>query len=174
MLKMTLNEINGCIQIYPESWVNKSTTNCYAYALGLDIREGEICKSAYQPGTISGNGICPNFSEYFLYSKLIEGLESDLDSLRISYREIEPNDEVHSNEWKVALFAEFYEEEREELIFDFHFLRTNKNGHWTHKDGFDFAPTRKDYSNQIITDPKKCDLCSYQYKKCYALRLKER
>ena len=53
MLKMSLNEIRGKIQMYPENWINMHTTNCYAYALGLDIRQSDICDYAYQPGTIS-------------------------------------------------------------------------------------------------------------------------
>lgn len=32
MLKMSLNEIRGKIQMYPENWVNMYSTNCYAYA----------------------------------------------------------------------------------------------------------------------------------------------
>lgn len=174
MLNMTLNEIKGCIQINPDIWINLATTNCYAYALGLDIRESRICKSAYQPGTISGVYDPTILKEKLLYNDLIKNLEEDLSTLDISYRQINLNDKIDSDEWKIALFAETYNENLDVLVSDFHFIRANSKGVWTHKQGYFGSPSKKDYSNQIITDPEKCDLCLYEYKKCYALSLNKK
>lgn len=172
MLKMTLNKIRGQIQIYPENWVNLYETNCYAYALGLDIKESQICSRAYQPGNISGTSDLDRFKEYFLYSDLIIGLEKDLEALSISYREIEPTEQIKSDEWKIALMVENYNKNIfDGSLFNFHFLRTNKNGIWTHKSSYLGPISKKDNLNQIIIDPRECDLFSYEYKKCYALSL---
>ena len=171
MLNMSLNEIRGQIQINPQNWINLGTTNCYAYALGLDIRESRICKSAYQPGTISGVFDPTILREYFLYSDLIKNIEKDLSALDIFYREINFNDKIDLDEWKIALFAETYNNDLDVFVSDFHFIRANSKGVWTHKPGYFGSPSKKDYSSQIITDLEKCDLYLYEYKKCYALRL---
>jgi len=174
MLKMSLNKIRGSIQMYPENWINLTTTNCYAYALGLDINENNICISAYQPGTIAGINNSIN-KKYLDYSVLIENIKKDLEALNIYYREIESKEQIKSNEWKIALFVERdYSDSEKDLLLDFHFLRTNKRGIWTHKQGYYDFPSKKDYVGSIITDLEKCDLCSYKYKKCYALSLNKR
>ena len=85
MLKMSLNEIKGKIQMYPENWVNMYSTNCYAYALGLDVRENDICIGAYNPGIISETSSL-NGTEYFEYEALINGIAGDLKALDIEYR----------------------------------------------------------------------------------------
>lgn len=172
-LKMSPNEIRSQIQIKPKEWINLETTNCYAYALGLDINENDICEYAYQPGSISSKvaNLIIHFN-YFLYSVLIKNIEKDFETLGISYKEIEPDDEIQDDEWKIALFVEFYDKYfMDDLISDFHFLRANSNGVWTHKHGYCNSPKKKDDSNKIITDLKECDLTLYEYRKCYALRL---
>ena len=166
MLKMSLNEIRGQIQIHPEIWTHIYTTNCYAYALGLDIRENRICDFAYQPGTISGTSNLAN-SYYFCYDDLINGIEGDFNALDINWREIEPQEVVSAGEWKIALMIEKYDD----CLYDYHFLRQKENGIWIHKNGFNTLPSKKDYLGKIITNPITGYLYPYTYKKCYALRI---
>jgi len=170
MLNMTLNEIKGKITLYPENWDNTYTTNCYAYALGLDIPEFKICKGAYQPGSISMEFNPLVFDQYFNYNTLIENLENDLKMLDISYREVEPNEKIEDNEWKISVFTDNCDDER---IIDFHFLRQNSDGVWFHKNGFSGKISNKDRSGKIITDVTKCYLAGYKYKKSYALKLEK-
>ena len=171
MLKMTLSEIRGEVQVYPESWINMRTTNCYAFALGLDIRESSICSGAYQPGVISGKKELDLSNRRFLYSDLIKCIEEDLNNLGILYREIDTMDKVELNEWKMALFVETNSECDENYLSGFHFLRTNQKGNWVHKADYYTSPSKKDDFDQIIKDPKECDFYFYEYKKCYALKL---
>lgn len=171
MLNINLKEISGKIKLYPESWDNIHTTNCYAYALGLDIPEYEICKGAYQPGTISTDFNPLIFNEYFDYNTLIENLEKDLKMLDISYREVAPDEKLANNEWKISVFTENCDNER---IIDFHFLRQKSDGIWYHKNGFPGKISNKDRSGKIIIDPTKCYLAGYKYQKCYALNLEKR
>lgn len=173
MLKMSLNEIKGQIQIHPENWINIYSTNCYAYALGLDVGQFNICPYAYQPGTISEATIQLASEKTFFYDTLIENLENDLKVLGIDYKEVNPNYFVQEGEWKIALFTEKYFYDSEELL-DFHFLREISNGIWFHKNGFKGLPSKRDYLGNIIIDPTTCRLEPYKYRKCYALKLKER
>lgn len=101
---MSLNEISEKIQLNPKTWFHINTTNCYAYALGLDIKESNICEYAYQPGTISSTSNLAD-SDYFSYSDLINGIEGDLKALNIFYREIEPHEQIALDEWKIALLC---------------------------------------------------------------------
>lgn len=52
-LKISPQEIIAAIDLEKETWDNVNTTNCYAYALGLDVPQIEIKKYAYEPGIIS-------------------------------------------------------------------------------------------------------------------------
>ena len=152
MLKMSLNEIRGKIQMYPENWVNMYSTNCYAYALGLDIRQSDICDYAYQPGTISETTNIFK-SKYFSYDMLIKGIDEKL----------------ALNEWKIALFVD---RDFDKLV-GFHFLRQKENGMWLHKQDFDGIFSKKDYCGNNIITPSSAELFPYIYKKCYALRLEK-
>lgn len=166
MLKMSLNEIRGKIQMYPENWVNMYSTNCYAYALGLDIRQSDICDYAYQPGTISETTNIFK-SKYFSYDMLIKGIESDLELLQIAYRNVEEDEKLALNEWKIALFVD---RDFDKLV-GFHFLRQKENGIWLQKNGYQGTISKRDHSDEVIVSPSSAELFPYIYKKCYALRL---
>lgn len=168
MLKMSLNEIRGKIQMYPENWVNMYSTNCYAYALGLDIRQSDICDYAYQPGTISETTNIFK-SKYFSYDMLIKGIESDLELLQIAYRNVEEDEKLALNEWKIALFVD---RDFDKLV-GFHFLRQKENGIWLQKNGYQGTISKRDHSDEVIVSPSSAELFPYIYKKCYALRLEK-
>ena len=51
-LKLNLKKIQDYIGLKTDFWVNTTTTNCYAYALGLDIPETNIVEGAYRLGTL--------------------------------------------------------------------------------------------------------------------------
>lgn len=167
VIKMPLTEIRGSIQIYPETWTNMKETNCYAYALGLDIKESNICERAYQPGTISET---VNLRQYesFSYEMLISGIENDLDFLGINYREVEPEEKVELNEWKIALMIKKYCDG----LDNFHFIRQDMNDAWSNKVGYQYRISKKDSLGNIINNPVSSRFFFYTYDKCYALSLK--
>lgn len=171
MLNMSLDKVRDNIQIYPENWINIYTTNCYAYALGLDVPEYAICKGAYQPGSFSIDDNPLIYDVYFNYDTLLNNLESDFEKLGLSFREVEPDECLNINEWKIAMFTDSCDEDK---IVDFHFLRQKSDGCWFHKNGFSGSISKLDRSGKVIVDPKKCYLLNYKYKKCYALSLKNR
>lgn len=139
--------------------------------MGLDIPEYKICNGAYQPGSFSMEVNPLIYDEYFDYNTLIRNLENDFKILGISYREVQPNDQIDIDEWKISMFIENCDVDR---IIDFHFLRQKSDGFWFHKNGFSGAVIKKDCAGKIITDPTKCCLARYKYNKCYALKLEKR
>ena len=171
MINMSLNEIRGRIQFYPEVWMNMYTTNCYAYALGLDISEDDICLNAYQPGTISNTS---NIVDCDIFSKreLISGIKGDLRSLGINYRRIRIDDEISDDEWKIALLL--LKCERDHSFEDFHFLRQNQDKYWIYKCGYGGSISIKDCNEKVITDPTTAYFYNYEYDRCYALSMKKR
>ena len=166
---MNTEEIRNKIILDNINWKHIFTTNCYAFALGLDIKERSIMKDAYQPGTISNN----NLGEWFTYGELLSNLKSDFDYLGIDYKEINPTDNIAEDEWKIALFIKIYNYNYGKIVLsDFHFLRQIGDS-WYHKPGYYGLPTNKDSNDKIITDPTMCNIYNKAYQKTYSLKLKK-
>lgn len=173
-LKISPQEIIAAIDLEKETWDNVNTTNCYAYALGLDVPQLEIKKYAYEPGIISNTNtyIYSTTLRYFEYCEFIENIYADLDFLGISYRELDPSDDINQNEWKIALFIA-WKNYKNQLVEDFHFLRQRNNGIWYHKNNFGGPVKNTDSYCQQITNPKYCTLNGVSYNKCLCLSLKK-
>lgn len=176
MLEISIDQIRQQIQVYPQSWIHLFETNCYAYALGLDIKQKQICPGAYAPGTISQtNEIF--FQTKFSYDNLIDGIESDFNLLGIDYREGLPDEKIPNDMWKVALFVRYekvlnistWAFENTNLLTDYHFIRANSNNIWTYKNGFSghIERTKEPIHSNFHYD-------DYEYQKCYILRLDKR
>ena len=122
---------------FTDKWNNNHSTNCYAYALGLDINEFKIGYCAFQPGII-----------YCLYNKVDimrlhdysfnERLLLDLKTLRIN---ITTN---NNYDWEIALF---------ENRRDFHFIRKTDSAFWSHKKGYFNNPNYFDDNSSTIINP---------------------
>ena len=168
-LKMDLLEIRNLINLDKTNWINMTSTNCYAYALGLDVPEYKIANFAYIPGVMSQSDIfLPNFG-LFTYDSLINNIYSDMEALKIEIKEINPLDDVSYDEWKVALFITKYYN----LLDDYHFLRQSKNGIWYHKSGYNGGIFMCDNHGKIITNPKESYFNCRTYNKCFSLKLKK-
>lgn len=170
-LKMHYQDIRDHIDLKTDHWKHIFTTNCYAFALGLDINEKDIGHFAYTPGVM---GKAPTYLPYFsmfTLDNLLENIFCDLDFLDISFYETDPTSPIKLDEWKIALFTSPYQNDNKWLN-DYHFLRENPNNIWYHKTGWFSKPTNKDNNAKIITNPKDCYLVEKQYQKCYSLKLK--
>ncbi len=168
-LKMSLEKIRNMIDVNKTTWQNIYTTNCYAYALGLDIPEKNICKYAYDPGTI-GNSQNPLITP-FSYNVLVDNVLLDLEALRINYDFIKPTDEIDEDEWKISLYIPQIYSLHD--LDDFHFIRYRNNGYWYHKNGIKGYISNLDYYDQPIRNPITCDLNGYTYMDCLKLKLKK-
>ena len=168
-LKMSLDEIRSRIDVNKLDWENMHTTNCYAYALGLDIPQSQICQYAYDPGTI-GQSKSPLYIP-FSYNSLLDNIFVDLEALKIGHEFISPNDNLSPDEWKIAIFISQNYSLHD--LEDFHLIRYRNDGLWYHKNGMIGAINNLDYYDQFITDPTTCDLHGYMYTDCLRLKLKK-
>lgn len=167
-LKLSLQELRTTIDVEKTGWNNIYNTNCYAYALGLDIAEKDIIDYAFVPGIMSGSKVDLSKRFTFSYEELIQNLYNDFELLGINYREINPNEIINDDEWKIALFTKPYWNKLE----DYHFLRLCNDGIWHHKDGWNNKPIIYDNHGCIITDPENCFLNGKNFNKCLSLKLK--
>lgn len=167
-LKMDLMELRRQINLNKKHWKHILTTNCYAYALGLDIPERRISNNDYFPGMISN--FINKRPPFYTYSELLQGLYADLEALGIEIREIGPNEEIAKGEWKIALFAGEVDM-MPELFYRIHFLRQRKNGIWYHKKWYKRV-SNKDDNHQIITNPEACYFEEVKYQNCFCLTRK--
>ena len=109
--------------------------------------------------------------EYYI-EKFITEFSQKKEPIQINFREIIPTDDISDNEWKIALMVEYLDDNcSDDYLENFHFLRSNKNNNWIHKESYLSQISKKDDLNNNITDPRNCDMPLYQYKKCYALSL---
>lgn len=167
-LKMELEYLRSCIDLEKKEWINRYATNCYAYALGLDIPQANIIKYAYTPGIISNSDIYLPACNEFIYEDLINNIYLDLKALSIDFKEIDPTDKIDENEWKIAIFtAQNYGR-----LYDYHFLREHRDGIWYHKIGWNGEVSKYDCNGDVITNPKDCYIPCRSYKKCLSLKLK--
>lgn len=161
MVKTYGQNIKYLIDLKYDNWVNNKTTNCYAFALGLDLNQDDICPYAFEIGTMYFH--FQNIRRHYI--KQLERLKLDLETLNIIYQECAIDAPLNSDEWKIAYFSDTFE-------CGYHFLRQMPNGEWYHKPGFGLLPTNRDLSKEIIKDPRQVvpDYKKLFYKKNYDLK----
>lgn len=169
--KININELRRHIELKTEYWVNRNTTNCYAYALGFDIPESIIREGAYSLGTIGllREKIDPSFRIY--YSKETRLLK-DLKALKLKCVEASPYEVIRDDDKNSYFLISLFEKEG-----DFHFLRKSKlDNTWWHKRGWSENPKNIDDENNVITDPTKAVIGDYKgdyrYVKTYKIGFK--
>lgn len=172
-VKINLKVLRNSINLNKETWNHIFSTNCYAYALGLDIPEAKIVKNAYKPGVISGCKYNLAYEYCYPFELLVQNLMKDLDALNIVAREVDVDEKIEKNEWKIAIFSSPFTMYLNGLIKGFHFMRENKKGIWYHKPGWLKKPTYYDDNKNVIISPSECNLKLYEFEKCYALRAKK-
>lgn len=171
--KELLTFLRDSINLNNKKWKHRFTTNCYAFSLGLDVREHNIMTCAYIPGNIGNSNEKIQFTHCFTYQNLINNLYDDLLFMRIHFREINPLDIVDEDEWKIALLTTCLAyEDYIEYLEDFHFLRAGSDGIWYHKPGWYRGISNKDSNKKVITDPRKCYIKNMDYKMSLALKMR--
>ena len=165
-LKISGLKLHNMIDVNNKEWKNLKTTNCYAYALGLDIPEYSIIKDAFSTiGMMAISNDHEMTPEEKHYIPDVERLKMDLDFLKIKYEEADPFELVKDNEWLIAYYNCPFTPG-----YDFHFVRRNKDGIWTHKCGWKGGLSTVDDYDLPITDPKKAFFDFYVFEKCLKLR----
>jgi len=160
MLNMPIKEIKENISLREEYWENNFETNCYAFALGLDIPESDICKNSFQPGIIASKIFNISLNK-LAKIKIEDRMILDLKALKIGFElsEVNMNQEYITlgnylcNTWDVLLFLKEN---------DFHFSRINLNGEMYHKIGYFGFPKK--------TSIEEIEEKGYSLSKIYRLR----
>lgn len=170
-LGIDYTKIKDLISLREDYWENDFDTNCYAFALGLDIPENEIMKDAYQLGVI-GATVKQIPMEVLKELTYEERLILDLEVLDINRQDSTINDSsgfwIGNNYidtwWIISLLSNGK---------NFHFIRKNYDGIWYQKWGY-FAPvTNLDFDKKIITNPNEANFGEYKLVKTYKLSYRE-
>lgn len=153
-------------QVLCEVWQTLSTTdelnranNCYSYAVGslpsiLDSRARSLLGVAPQPGDRSGIPkavlLLLHYRSLPFWIKLAErdGLT------RLDVRPTDPLPELRPSERLTVLMYNM-------KLKDYHWLRREQNGLWTHKPDSARPPTWYDAQLQLIHDPRHAALWDY-------------
>ena len=153
---MSYKEIRDSIILKEREWNNISFTNCYAYALGLDITSTLISKFDY-PYIVGSFGQNLVYYKDFYNMSLEERLFLDLKALDIDVEKVE--DTVSDDKsWFIAMYEDKCDKNNQK---QFHFIRMSKNGIWFHKKGLYGCISCFDTAGNMITDPKKAVFYSY-------------
>lgn len=134
-----------------------SEHNCYDYAFGnVKVKT----RSRSQPGTITGGAIDADIP--YTCELVDMRLKRDHgDALRpISYSE-----QCAPREYKVAMMVDPGTSPIADMLSDYHFMRQDSNGLWSHKAG-QYAPNNIDGDNNLIVAPHVANrkLGAYNYK----------
>ena len=166
-LNINVKELTKHIELKTDYWINKETTNCYAYAMGFDIPEYAIRNNAYCVGTIglTTKGISIWRIKDFSYN---ERLLMDLKALKLKYQEVDIDEEIKDDNRNSYFLISLLESNR-----DFHFLRKDKKTNiWWHKRGWYNEPCFVDDYLRSITNPKEATIGHYRYVKTYKIGYK--
>lgn len=114
-----------------------TSTNCYAYSIGIMYNFLTKMRGFYNPGFTEHNRYMPEDTPEILMQKV----ERDLENLSVRFREIKLGEkiELKENEYLVKVFMADPNEKIPNG--DFHFVRQDRNtGKWFHKMGWELQP----------------------------------
>ena len=122
------------LRFNPEEWADYNGANCYPYALGLKTDEAFLI----------GDFIGKRMTHINSLTDVLYILHLELEALGFQVIECCTKDIVPEGSFKIYL-------ERNELG-EYHFLREDEDGFWSHK-AADSPPNRRDTAGYLIRDP---------------------
>jgi hypothetical protein len=106
--------------------------NCYAYALQLRIPLIAYEDINYQPGFLTNATPC---NKVYDQQSLLTGFLSDCEFLGLKAEETETDSPLMKSAYKIMVCH------YDPAIQDFHFVRQNKDGNWSHIESWGEKPT---------------------------------
>ena len=147
--------------IHFDSERRSTDVNCYAFAVGIDMDERDICEYAFNPGQIGTYlNYYDNSRNYqtmmaYMFSRPIEDrVGFDMETLGIEFSDASEDelseyvDEEGYYNWLIAMYKT---RPRFLVPSDIHCLRKNHDGIWVHKLGRDGNPSMIDPNGEVIT-----------------------
>lgn len=143
------------IDYKPDLWNQcQKSTNCYSYAVNVQINPTTNSFEKMQPGQASGQTI--KEEDLLDTDKVLSVIQSDANILGFGFIKINAKDLYPNGMYKVAFVIDNQDLYGDPFGRDYHWYRQNSDGTWSHKPGT--TRVRKDdYSNEIIMDPRKCN-----------------
>ena len=136
-------EVRKLVNPFKKEWINVNKTNCYAYALGIDVNYEDLGINGYEPGFTCDLRLPSNFDG----SDLINNVVKDLDNLGIDFRHVNDYYKLGEGEWRIAIFGGYrYSFDK---FDDYHFMRQSLDGIWVHKSGYYGKPTNLKTSSPL-------------------------
>ena len=114
-------------QYNPDEWKGKEF-NCYAYALRICVDLRAYYNREIVPGFLS---IGKNAFYQESPETMLKLFKQDCETLNLKVSETSLNEPLNENEYKVAVYACACGNYK-----DFHFIRQDSNGNWSHKRGW--------------------------------------
>lgn len=146
----------------PNKWNHdpiQKYSNCYSYALN-DINPGDL-DDLHQPGYYAGQQKRKPYMCWDLIQKVLK------DNPGIIYKSVHGkpfnfngNDSTEPPKFYYRVML-FISDSADSANSDYHFVRQDQNGTWSHKPGNSKA-TNKDFSNNLIINPLEADLGEYK------------
>ena len=126
--------------------------NCYDYAFNnYDLIQKDTSQPGELPNAIRDN-LGSDYSCPLTNSRLVDDHNNANTGMDIIVSSRDAT--CPANTYKIALVMDPND--------DYHFLRQNEDGTWSHKPGKGFV-TNKDFSDEIIADPEAADMKSDSY-----------
>lgn len=170
MNQKILSSIKDNIRLNHSIWINNEYSNCYMYALNIDMDITKLDTDGYfRIGELCGLADNPKYS-------FDEIIYKDADELDIDLKEVASDYNLKDDEWKIALFLG----KNPDGHTEFHFCKQNPGEGWSHKNGWYQKIRYTDCLGELIDDPvyaymvsRHCTLTTYfDYISTYRLKLK--
>jgi hypothetical protein len=121
--------------------------NCGSYALN------DPTKKFYQPGSINKRNITPyDHKGDYTSDSVSDALEADMDELGMDIYDTTAAEACEEDHYKIALIISPEDPKNITNRNDFHFLRQDPDGNWSHKLA-EADVTRVDASGRLISNP---------------------
>ena len=178
----TIEKMRDSININNNTWVNLETTNCYAYALNMDLSYKDLKPYEEFDVDIYNVGMISNLKTPKTKEELVNAFKSDMKILNIEVTDVLFDEILEENEWKVALYQTVKGIDYLDGELDFHFAKEIKKGIWKHKKGRTKKIRYIDDENHLIKDPSLAyfslneengDEVKYDFIGCYKLKKKQ-
>ena len=137
------NNIRDLLRIsYPQHFCRKNYkfTNCMAYAFGL--RQEDPGGNYYVPGAISKGFVL------LKEEAIVDSVIADLKLLGIRCQKISEEEAKNKNKENNQIVALFYFNDGKKV--NFHFIRKDKEGGWSHKPNFFDSPSKIKFDHNDI------------------------
>ena len=129
--------------VFEENKEKYTNGNCYSYALGLSnpkFVNNNFLQTGMSIGYVGGSLVSSNNPGKYLY-----GIQKDFETLEIDFYDSITGEENKHGGYKIAFYVS---------PEDFHFIRQNADGSWSHKVGYSKIIERVNEPGENLNDYK--------------------